>query len=263
MWIEKQTSEYPLVNEIFGKSMQDAEKSVLSGKLTAYSFRTPGKQLSPDICEAIYLALVPVTTSSFGADMTPYWRYRRANGYFSKLEDFTVIADMAGQMVGWTGYAVLHGDDFVNFYIDSTGMVPSRQFGGVMREVLRNRLGKAYSQHRATSRLILASARSESPIFYKLMKKVLGGDHVYPRVGVNVPADVLTYGRHLAAWLEQADILEHDSLILRNAYTMVDELYDELPATGDPDLDRLFRDELGPLDAYLLIGVVSDVILKS
>jgi hypothetical protein len=263
MSVENQVnaSEYPLTSKIFGDSIHAAEMFSLPGELTAYSYRAPAKQLSPETCEAIYAALVPVTTRSFGADMTSYWSYRKTNGYFAKLQEFTVIADTTGQMVGWTGYSVLRADDFVNFYIDSTGMVPSRQFRGVMRHVLRRRLGKAYSEHRGTTPLILASARSESPIVYKLMKKVLGGDHVFPCVGGDVPADILNHGKHLAAWLEQTDILERDSLILRNAYTMVDELYDELPSTGDPDLDRMFREKLGPLDAYLLIGVMSDVIL--
>jgi hypothetical protein len=35
---------------------------------------------------------------------------------------------------------------------------------------------------------------------------------------------------------------------------MLDELYGELPSSSEPTLDRMFRNSLGPLDAYLLIG---------
>ncbi|ALK33342.1 hypothetical protein [Burkholderia plantarii] len=251
---------YPLVSEIFGEAIRTAETLSLPGELVAHCCRDPGEHFSEATRDAIYGALVPVTTRAFGADMTPYWRFRKDQGYFARLREFTVIEDARGQMVGWTGHSVIRADAFVTLYIDSTGMVPSRQSGGVMRQLLRTRLRLARAGLKATTPQLFATARSESPIFYKLLRKVLGGDQLYPQVGASVPAGILECGRQLAAWLGQAELLEPGSLVLRNAYTMVDELYDALPSTGDADLDRLFRDKLGPLDAYLLVGLVSDAI---
>ncbi|WP_302074461.1 hypothetical protein [Burkholderia glumae] len=252
---------YPLVSEVFGEAIQTAETLSLPGELIARTYISPGERLPEETREAIYQALIPVTTSSFGADMTPYWNFRKANGYFAKLREFTAIEDAAGQMVGWTGYSVIRDAVATTLYIDSTGVVPTRQSGGVMRHLLHTRVRAAYAELRHAAPVMFATARSESPIFYKLLRKVLGGDQVYPHVGESVPSDILECGRRLAAWLGQSDILEPDSLVLRNAYTMVDELYGELPSTGDAELDRLFRDKLGPRDAYLLVGVVSNAVL--
>ncbi|MGS1000686.1 hypothetical protein [Burkholderia glumae] len=251
---------YPLVSEIFGEAIRSAETLSLPGALVAHTCRDPGERFSVATRAAIYGALVPVTTRAFGADMTPYWRLRQEQGYFSRLREFTVIEDAAGQMVGWTGYSVIRADTCVTLYIDSTGMVPSHQSGGVMRQLLRARLRLAHAELKAGTTQLFAAARSESPIFYKLLRKVLGGSQLHPQVGASAPAAFLECGRRLAAWLGQAELLEPDSLVLRNAYTMVDELYGELPSTGDAELDRLFRDKLGPRDAYLLIGLMSDAI---
>lgn len=59
----------------------------------------------------------------------------------------------------------------------------------------------------------------------------------------------------MADWLGQKDKLDKKSLIIRNAYAMLDELYGELPSSGDEVLDRWIRHQVGSLDAFLLIGV--------
>lgn len=246
----------PLVSDVFGEGIHAAEVFSLPNGLTGYAIAEPGKTLSKAIQSAIFSALVPVTSSSFAADMTPYWALRREQDYFGRLAEFVVIEDGNGRMVGWTGYSVIHGA-VTNLYIDSTGMAPGGQSRGTMREVLRTRLVGNAVQKQSRNERIYISARSESPIFYKLLRGLVGAENVYPSPVAATSAEVLACGRDLAAWLGQTDILEPGTLVLRGAYAMLDELYDELPSTGDAQLDQLFRHQLGPLDAYLLIGCIN------
>ena len=133
-------------------------------------------------------------------------------------------------------------------------MAPTGQSRGVMREVLRSRImGAAYQDHQ-TRESVYLSARSENPIFYKLMCALLGDGNVYPSPRAALPDDIRACAIDLARWLGQEHILDPDTLAIRGAYSMIDELYGELPSTGDAELDAFFRKQLGPLDAYLLLG---------
>lgn len=247
----------PRAGELFSATRDSVTTFNLPENLRGYSVLDPGAVLDAKIQDDIYSVLVPITTSSFGADMTPYWSQRRQQGYFRRLTEFIFIADQEDQIVGWTGYYVLKCEGYQNIYIDSSGMIPSRQSRGIMRAVWAERLVKdAFSRSDRTGRLYV-SARSESPILYKLLCGLVGQDSVYPNVGGSMPDHILRCGADLAAWLDQSALLERQRLIIRGAYANLDALYDELPSTGDPILDRLFREELGPLDAYLLVGEVS------
>ena len=69
-----------------------------------------------------------------------------------------------------------------------------------------------------------------------------------------VPADVAYAGSCVAQWLGQRELFDETSLALTGAYDELNELYSDLPTVGDPALDMLFRDRLGPLDAYLIVA---------
>jgi hypothetical protein len=195
-----------------------------------------------------------VTTRSFGADMTPYWAQRGKEGYLERLAEFVLVADPVGTIVGWTGWHVLRCDEHVIVYLDSTGMVPEWQSAGVMRSLMRTRLHEGVLADCPTDRPVYLTARSESPVFYRLMRGLLPGGQLYPHPTAPPPADAVRCAEDMAEWLGQRDLLERDTLAIRGAYSGLDTLYGELPTTGDVDLDKLFRGQLGPLDAYLLVA---------
>lgn len=244
----------PAVATVLGKAAEECEQVLLDGGLTALVVRDPGRTLNISARRRVYEALIPVTTSSFGADMTPYWTQRCRDGYLERLAEFVLVADGEGAMVGWTGFHLLPHDEHVIIYLDSTGMVPQRQSRGVMRELMRRRIVAVALPRCPADRPVYLTARSESPVFYRLMRGLLPTAKLYPHPADPVPVDVRECGVHLAEWLGQRAILDSATLTLRGAYHALNELYGELPTTGDPDLDRLFRGQLGPLDAFLLIG---------
>lgn len=255
---ESPLSSLPLVAEVLGDDVRHAQSVDLGDGLTALVVEQPGQALTISTHRRIYQALVPVTTSSFAADMTSYWAARSKEGYLERLAEFILVADAQGRMVGWTGYHILRHDEHTIVYLDSTGMVPEGQSRGVMRRLLQDRVRVGLKAKCPTDQPVFLTARSESPIFYRLMRGLLPDAELFPNTSAPVPDDVAACAFHLADWLGQRHILEPSTLALRGAYDTIDELYGELPTTGDAELDELFRGRLGPLDAYLLIGRFTD-----
>jgi hypothetical protein len=252
---EEQPTTLPAVADVLGTAVDACEILELGGGLTAFVITRPGRVLNHTVQERVYQALIPVTTSSFGADMTSYWAQRSKEGYLERLAEFVLISDAEGAVVGWTGYHVLPYDTFTLVYLDSTGMVPGRQSGGVMRQLMHRRVSESGLPECAADLPVYLTARSESPIFYRLMRKLLPSPvELYPHPDQDAPQEIVEAARHLAKWLGQEDILDAPSLTVRGAYQALDELYAELPTTGDAGLDKLFRGRLGPLDAFLLVG---------
>ncbi|HET9731066.1 MAG TPA: GNAT family N-acetyltransferase [Acidimicrobiales bacterium] len=247
----------PLVHEVLGEAYVGAERFELPWGCSAVVVPSPDVTLEHDRQQAVYAGLVPVSSAAFGADMTEYWRDRSVNDYFGRLAEFVLVADRDGALVGWTGYSLLDSGAGTNVYIDSSGVVPSGQSQGVMRAVMAHRLKAGILASLASRDRVYVSARSESPVFYKLMRGLVGAENLFPHPELRTPPDVLECGRHLAGWLGQAELMESGSLVVRNAYAVLDELYGELPSSADPALDRMFRNTLGPLDAYLLVGRVA------
>jgi GNAT superfamily N-acetyltransferase len=245
----------PAVAQVLGSRVDHAQSLRLDHGLTAISIKRPGLALNVSAHRRIYRALVPVTTSSFGADMTPYWAQRSKEGYLERLAEFVLIADAEGSFVGWTGYHLLPHEEETIVYLDSTGMVPAWQSKGVMRQLMTRLVIESALPACAPGLPVYLTARSESPIFYRLMRALVEADRLFPNAALAVPPDVSDCALHLADWLGQREILDPTTLVLRNAYAgTLDELYGELPSTGDAQLDKLFRGELGALDAYLIIG---------
>ncbi|MCZ7416449.1 MULTISPECIES: hypothetical protein [unclassified Streptomyces] len=244
----------PLITEVLGEALERCRTTALDGGLTAYVVDNPRQNLSVSAHHRVYDALVPVTTQSFEADMTPYWAQRSKEGYLERLAEFVLVADEEGAIVGWTGHHLLRFDERVIVYLDSTGMVPRRQSKGTMRKLMGERVAEAVLPSCPGELPVYLTARTESPIFYRLMRGLVDGGTVFPHPSTPLPADVAACGVSLATWLGQRHILEPSTLTLRNAYDALDELYGELPTTGDPELDAMFRGTLGPLDAFLIIS---------
>lgn len=226
----------------------------LANGLTAFVIARPGDALTRTVHSRIYEALVPVTSKSFGADMTPYWAQRAREGYLERLAEFALVAaDDNGAICGWTGYHRLIFDDLTIIYLDSTGVIPDWQSRGCMRTLMQILVRSALTGC-PENRPVHLTARTESPIFYRLMRSLVNPRDLFPQPASGPPPDVVRSAVALAKWLGQEPLLDASSLILRGAYDALDELYGDLPVTGDPVLDDMFRKQLGPLDAYLLIG---------
>lgn len=261
--LEPGLGDLPTVKDVLRESIQDSQAVALDGGLTAFVVDRPGRALNMSTHRRIYQALVPVTTRSFAADMTPYWAQRSREGYLERLAEFVLVTDVEDRMVGWTGYHVLPFDEQTIVYLDSTGVVPERQSRGVMRTLMRNRVTHGVPAKCPPGRPVYLTARSESPIFYRLMRSLLPHAELFPRPATSIPADVARCALALADWLGQRHLLDPETLAIRNAYDTLDELYGELPTTGDAGLDELFRAQLGPLDAYLLVGKLVDAPVLS
>ena len=251
MIVTPPSTELPTVKDVLGEVPQG---SPLAPGLTEFVIARPGDVLTRTVHSRIYQALVPVTSRSFGADMTPYWMQREREGYMERLAEFVLVADDNGTMVGWTGYHRLAFDDFTLIYLDSTGMIPDWQSRGCMRKLMHRRVTGCAIPGCVEEVPVYLTARTESPIFYRLMRSLLDASNLFPQPAVAPSIDIVRSAVALAKWLGQEPLLDTSTLILRNAYDTLDELYGDLPVTGDPVLDAMFRDQLGPLDAYLLVG---------
>lgn len=242
------------IADVLGVEIDKARVVPLAGGLSAHIVGNPGDALNRSTHLRIYAGLIPLTTSSFDADMTPYWAQRSKEGYLERLAEFVMIADADGTWIGWTGFHVLPFDTMTLVYIDSTGMSPDRQSRGAMRELMRARLHDDVLARCSENLPVYLTARSESPIFYRLMRGLVADGNLFPQPISDFPSDVVDAAELLSQWLGQRHLLNSETLAVQGAYEALDELYGELPTTGDENLDKLFRERLGPLDAYLLVG---------
>jgi acetyltransferase (GNAT) family protein len=221
---------------------------------TAYYVLSDPSSLSAETKASIYHWLVPTSTAAFGADMAPYWRDREADGYLDRITEFVVIGDSDRNFVGWTGFHRLQSSvspDATTIYIDSTGVVPEHQGQGLLKKVFRDRLTMDGAPCGGAT---FYAARSESPIFFMLMRTTFGASAIFPRPSTNVPSDVSTAALELARWLGQESIFDATEMRIEGAYSNLDALYGELPSSGDGELDEFIRKSLGPLDAFLMFA---------
>lgn len=200
----------------------------------------------------VYRALLAGASRAFGADLTNYWHDRETEGFLDRLSRFVMIFDADQALVGWTGYRLIQqAGDRCCLYIDSTVLQPEQQSRGLMRRLYEALLA---AEPVLVSSDVYVAARTESPVFYRLFAGLFGRDSVYPQPGVDVPRDVIQCATELAEDLGQRSIFDPPTLRVLGAYNNVAALYGELPSSGISDLDSFFRDQLGPLDAFLLVA---------
>ena len=250
------TDALPKASMLFDTSHANCQPFPLPGGMRGYAVAEPGLAFDLSTQETIYATLVRVTSLSFGTDTTAYWAERREQRYFARLAEFIALVDPDDTVIGWSGYSYFRDRDAGFIYCDSTGLAPGYKTRGVMREMAAARLTQFAFKRYADPGRLYVTARSESPIVYKLTRDIPGVKRLYPDPDGPTPQHVLACGRALAEWLGQSHLLQPDTLILRGAYAALEALYGELPSTGDAILDHLFRDQLGPLDAFLLVGEV-------
>jgi len=245
----------PELTDAIPEQYQDDVITLAPG-ITAHAYRQPGERFPADVARAMYTMLVPVTSYAFGADMTGYWQARASGDYLGRLAELVFITDAAGRVVGWSGFSVIPHADCTIVYNDSSGVIPPHQRRNLMGTVFARRIADCQRIYARPGTPLYFATRTESPIIYKMRARLM--TRLYPNPSHPTPARVVAHAKTLAAWLGQADKFDADMLIVRNAYDMVDDLYGELPASGDAALDAWMRRQLGPADAFLLMGVCEE-----
>ena len=237
--------------ELIGRTVDPPPLRSLAEDVFYLDWRPPSV-LDAETQSKVYRALLEGASRAFGADLTNYWHDREAEGFLDNLTRFAMLFDERQALVGWTGYRLIEQSrGRCCMYVDSTVLQPEQQSRGLMRR-LYEELFAAEPALRSTS--VYAAARTESPVFHRLFSGVFGRDAVYPRPGVVNPPDVVQCAVELAEDLGQGALLDPPTLRVMGAYNNVEALYGELPSCGMPDLDRFFREQLGPLDAFLLVA---------
>ena len=84
------------VPSILGSESDAAQQIRVDDDLTAYVVSRPGQVLEISTHRAIYDALIPMTSESFGADQTTYWMLRRREGYLERLAESSWWPTIAG-----------------------------------------------------------------------------------------------------------------------------------------------------------------------
>ena len=245
----------PKIVDVLQGLQEQCLRITLNEDLNAYIVEQPKDTLPFSVQADIYDALIPVTSSAFSADMTGYWAQRSREGYLERLTEFTLISNKSGSIVGWSGFHLIKDWRHTIIYLDSTGILPQLQSRGTLGTFSRGRLLESAISKIQAGHAVYVTARTESPIVYHGIRQMFSDSKtLYPQVGDAPPDEIVNIGTQLAGWLGQTSIYDSDSMIVRNAYDSLDELYGELPKIGDHELDTLFRESLGPLDAYLLVG---------
>ncbi|MCZ7416882.1 MULTISPECIES: hypothetical protein [unclassified Streptomyces] len=202
--------------------------------------------------DTVYSLLVEISTKAFGADMTPYWRDRRKGRFFEKVSRFCLLVDPLGAVCGWTGY---HRRIFGNahcLYLDSSGVLPESQGGGLMGHVHARMIGRECLAY--APRPVYLVARTESPVVYRLLRNGCGPGNIWPAPGTPVDPRVSLIATDVAEWLGQGDKFDRASLRVLGAYDNLDALYGDLPSCGDRAVDAFFRETLRPVDAYIVVA---------
>ncbi|MFJ3811245.1 hypothetical protein ACIPWE_33410, partial [Streptomyces sp. NPDC090073] len=202
--------------------------------------------------DIVFSLLVEISTKAFGADMTPYWRDRRKGRFFEKISKFCLLVDPLGNISGWTGY---HRRIFGNahcLYLDSSGVLPESQGGGLMGHIHAKMIATECLYY--APRPVYLVARTESPVVYRLLRNGCGADNIWPSPDRAADRRVELIATDAAEWLGQSDKFDPASLRVLGAYDNLDALYGDLPSCGDGTIDAFFRDTLRPEDAYIVIA---------
>jgi len=221
---------------------------------SAHHYTQPGKLFPKNIANSVYEILVPVTSYAFGADMTGYWKNRRAGNYLENSEELVLLTNSGNKIIGWSGYSIINNTACTIIYNDSSGVIPPYQNKGLMGTIFKSRVSVCLEKFQRQNVPLYFSTRTESPVIYKMRQRLMS--KIYPNPNYPTPNRVTTHAKILADWLGQLEKFEAESLIVRNAYDMVDDLYGELPTSEDQELNQWIYSQLSSVDAFLLMGEV-------
>jgi hypothetical protein len=198
-------------------------------------------------------------------DLERCWNRRRRDGYFVRLAELFLIADGNNQIVGFSGYSVLTGPGYINFYVDTGGVLPDHKHKHLTEKLIDTALVNGiFGRNSFSKRRLFASTSTQTPIVYKLARKLV--DRLYPSLdGTSTIGKtewrcaqdlVRWYGgvvtRHNPGSKKWFDM---DSLIEYGGYDIPFFRRGQRPSSDDKDIDTFF-DKLDDHDGYVLIGPV-------
>jgi hypothetical protein len=227
----------------------------LRDSFRGYAIVQPGKVLDSPRQQAIYSALKEISRHAFGnlAAVEQYWTNHAERGYFYHLAELFLLADRDNRIVGFSGYSLLTGKGYINFYVDLTAVVEDAQARGAMSQILEERLVKGIFAQYGEVENRFASTRTQNPVVYLVAKTL--SDPLYPTVSgkAPIPAMAFSAATDLVTWLGGNKL--EPTLVQKNAYSSPLFPRGHRPNVGQKAIDHMF-DQLDDRDAYVLIGRV-------
>lgn len=221
----------------------------------SYATWTNTAEFSEDTQDRLFAHLVTISSQAFGADMGPYWRDRRAGGFFGRVTRFCLLVDRGGEVVGWTGYHRLGLAGARCLYLDSSGVLPSVQGGGLIGRLQATMILRECL--RCFPAPVHLLARTESPVVYRLLRNGCGPRNIWPSPYRPPSERISAIGSAAARWLDQADRFDPATLRVQGAYDNLEALYGDRPSCGEADLDAFFHRTLRPEDAFIVVARAS------
>jgi hypothetical protein len=228
----------------------------LRDSFRGYAIVQPGRVLDGLRQQAIYSALKDISIHAFGnaAAVEQYWSYHADLGYFYHLAELFLLANSDNRIVGFSGYSLLTGKNYVNFYVDLTAVIEDVQARGAMSDLLDERLvNGVFTQYEEVENRY-ASTRTQNPVVYLVAKTLADPLYPAPTSKARTPPGVLDAATDLITWLG-GNKLQEATLIQKEAYPSPLFPRGQRPNLGQKAIDSLFE-QLDDRDAYLLIGRV-------
>ena len=251
------------------RSVVLVETFMLGQNYRAYAIANPGTVLSLKTQTNIMNALKHMSKQAFQeadpSDLEKYWNRRRRDGYFARLAELFLIADGNNQVVGFSGYSVLTGPGYINFYVDTGGIIPGHDRKQLTEKLIDTALVNGiFGRNSFSKRKLFASTSTQTPIVYKFARKLV--DPLYPTLDGMKKIGSIEWrcARDLVRWYGGV-VTRHspgskkwfdmNTLIEFGGYDIPFFRRGRRPASKDPAIDALF-DRLGDRDGYVLIGPV-------
>jgi hypothetical protein len=165
--------------------------------------------------KAMFDCLVEISTKAFGADMTDYWAGRHDGGFFEPATKFCMLIDPMGTVTGWTAYHRTKFGGAFCLYLDSSGVLPEVQGGGLMGQLHSRMIAQECLVH--APRPVHLVTRTENPVVYWLLRNGCGKRNIWPTPLGAPSGTVFAIGMDAADWLGQRDKFNPATLTVRGA----------------------------------------------
>lgn len=171
-----------------------------------------------------------------------YWDGRP--DYLKKIDEWWV-AEHDDALAGWSACAILDGPTGPMIYMDTLGVLPEHR---------RSHLGAVLGQEpwfwlwRRRRRVPVLTLRTESPIIFRLVRRLGGRRHTYPRLAPDgtpeVTERVVACARFTSQRLTGDKPMNAETLVVPGALEVGSLYGSEPPPCGAPDVDAYFRAHL-------------------
>ncbi|MHA6804784.1 GNAT family N-acetyltransferase [Salinifilum ghardaiensis] len=195
----------------------------------------------------------PVAVQAFTATTEQYWQNWLADDNLDRLAGLVVVFDATGMPVAWVASNDRRFGGRRCFYANSAGVHPEHQGTGISSTIWRALLRAAVAK--AAPRSLHGVMRTGNPLVYGAWSAAAGRTGAtWPAPDGAVPEHVRRIAADAAADLGQADRLDHDTLVITDAYDDTEAgLWTQRPTSDRADIDDWFARILGPRDAIVLV----------